>query len=312
MRVALFGGTGFVGSYLVDALLERNHHPVVLVRPGSEAMLRQPERCTVVPGRIADPDAVRQALEGVEATIYNIGILREFPDRGITFRALHYDGARLAMELAQASGAERFLLMSANGVREDGTEYQRTKYQAEQYLQSTGLQWTIFRPSVIFGDPRGHRELATQLYGDLVATPLPAPLFHEGLLPFRAGAMEMSPVHVRDVAAVFAESLQTDASIGRTIPLGGPRRLSWKEILETIARATGRYAFGLPAPVWAVKLAAGLFERFEFFPVTRDQISMLMEGNTCDSSAVFSDFGIQPTPFDEEHLAYLLRRQGEH
>ena len=305
MRVAIFGGTGFVGSYLVEALLARGHQPVLLTRPGSEQKVADSEVCELVAGTIEDQAAVRQTLRGADAAIYNIGILKEEPRRGITFDALHFKGARLATDEAAAAGVRRFLLMSANGVRADGTDYQKTKYMAEQYLQASGLDWTIFRPSVIFGDPRGRMEFATQLYRDILSMPMPAPLFYDGVVPTGAGSQQMSPVHAQDVARVFAESLGDSESVGKIIPLGGPQSLSWKQMLEIIGEATGRRVFGIPTPAWTVKIVAGLLASTDILPVTRDQITMLMEGNTCDSSAVFARLGIDPIPFDAEHLQYL-------
>ena len=127
MRVGILGGTGFVGSYLVDALAARGHQPVLLVRPGSED--RMPGRLTseLVPGSLADDGALRTLVESTEALIYNVGILREYAARGVTFEALQWQGAKRAMDLAVEAGGKRFLLMSANGVRADGTTYQSTK-----------------------------------------------------------------------------------------------------------------------------------------------------------------------------------------
>ena len=304
-RIGLFGGTGFVGSYLVDALLASNFHPVVLVRNGSETKLRQLNRCTIVNGDIDDTDAIQRVVKGSDAVIYNIGILREFPKRGITFARLQDEAARRVIDTAAAAGVRRFLLMSANGVKPDGTAYQRSKYNAEAHLQATNLDWTIFRPSVLFGDPRGHMEFATQLYREIVAMPMPAPLFYDGILPFGAGSQQMSPIHVHDLARVFIESLPQRESIGRIIQLGGPQRLSWKQILNIIGKATGKRVLGVPTPAWSVKAVAGLLASTDIMPVTRDQITMLMEGNTCDASEIFSHFGITPIPFDAEHLQYL-------
>ena len=151
MKVTVFGGTGYVGGYLIDELLGKGHHPVLLVRPESRHKVRHRERCTLIDGDIASPDSVGAALSGADAAIYNIGILREFPSSGVTYEALHFEGARRAMDAAEEAGARRFLLMSANGVKADGTGYQRTKYMAEQYLKTTSLVWTVFRPSVLFG-----------------------------------------------------------------------------------------------------------------------------------------------------------------
>lgn len=305
MKVALFGGTGFVGSYLVDELLSNGHKPRVLVRPGSAPKLRRHNDCEMVSGDIGDAVAVGETLSGSDAAIYNIGLLREFPKRGITFQRMHFEGAKRCIDIAVASGLKRFLLMSANGVSPYGTAYQLTKFAADEYLQKSTLDWTIFRPSVMFGAPRGRMEFATQLHRDLVSRPIPAPLFHNGLLPTAAGEFEMSPVYVGDVAKIFVASLNRAESIGAIHCLGGPRTLSWKAILQTIADATGRNNLTLPAPAWAVKTVAKLMQRFERFPLTVDQLTMLMEGNHCDSTALFREYGIETTPFDSTHLAYL-------
>ena len=305
MKVAVFGGTGFVGSYLVDELLARGHEPVLLVRTGSRHRVEQAGRCTLVEGDIGDAAAVRATVNGADAVIYNIGILREFPAQGVTFDALHFDGAKRAMDAAGATGVRRFVLMSANGVKADGTAYQRSKYLAEQYLATTGLDWTVFRPSVIFGDPRGRMEFASQLLRDIVRSPLPAPLFFDGLLPLDAGAFRLSPVHVKDVAAVFVRSLDMPEALGHSYELCGPGALAWKDLLKVIARAAGTTKWALPAPVLPLKIMAMVLEQYAFFPFTRDQLTMLMEGNSCGGSDDMSDFGVLPVSFDESSLAYL-------
>lgn len=303
-RVGILGGTGFVGSYLVDALLEQGFHPVLLVRPGSEDRVEQRERCTLVGGDIDDGDAIRKVAEDSDALIYNIGILREFPERGISFDRLQDEAARHAMDAAVAAGVRRFLLMSANGVEAGSTPYQRSKLRAERYLQSLDLDWTIFRPSVLFGDPRGRMEFATQLCAEIIDSPLPAPLFHKGLLPFGAGAFTLSPVHVADVAAAFVAALKNPGTVGSTLHLGGPETISWREILQRLAAARGRSKLMLPAPALGVMAAAALLDRFESFPITRDQIRMLLDGNACAADDLRS-LGIEPTAFSAPALDYL-------
>jgi uncharacterized protein YbjT (DUF2867 family) len=305
MRITVFGGTGFVGGYLIDALLDHGHHPVLLVRPGSESRVTRAGQCTLVNGDIADPGAVRKAVAGADAVIYNIGILREFPARGITYEALHFNGARRVMDAAEEAGVRRFLLMSANGVKADGTGYQRTKYMAEQYLATTGLDWTVFRPSVLFGDPRGRMEFATQLYRDVVRSPLPAPLFYDGVLPMDAGMFRMSPVHVKDVASVFVKALDMPETVGGIFALCGPEALTWKDILQTIARSAGTAKWMLPAPVLLLKGIAAMLDQYAFFPITRDQLTMLMEGNTCEGQEAFNTFDRVPAPFNTANLSYL-------
>ena len=307
MKVTVFGGTGYVGGYLIDELLGKGHHPVLLVRPESRDKVRHRERCTLIDGDIASPDSVRAALSGADAAIYNIGILREFPSSNVTYEALHFEGAKRAIDAAEEAGVRRFLLMSANGVKADGTGYQRTKYMAEQHLKSTGLDWTVFRPSVLFGEPRGRMEFATQLYRDIVRSPLPAPLFYEGLLPLNAGEFRMSPVHVKDVASVFVQALEMPETAGQIFTLCGPLSLSWKEILKTIAAAAGTKKRMFPAPVMLLKGLAAALDQYAFFPVTRDQLTMLMEGNTCDEHDALHTFSLEPAPFDTTSLSYLQR-----
>ena len=306
MRVALFGGTGFVGSYIVDELVKNEHQPVLLMRPGSESKVRHRDQCTLVSGDIRDSDAIRKTLEGCDAAIYLIGILRESPGKGITFEEMQYRGARRTIDLAVEAGVRRFLLMSANGVKPDGTPYQRTKYQAEQYLESTELNWTVFRPSIIFGDPRGQpMEFCSMLYQQMIKPPLPAPLFYKGLVPTDAGTFRMAPVHVRDVAAVFVKSLDQPEVHAKIFAVCGPDALQWKEIIRLIGKVVGKDKLMVPAPAFGVKSVATILDRFEFFPVTRDQITMLLEGNTCDSTEVFERLDVVPTTFDENSLAYL-------
>lgn len=310
MKVAIFGGTGFVGSYLVNALVEAGMHPVLLVRPGSNQRVSQPDRCTTVAGDIADPVAIERVLGGTDAAIFNIGILREAPSRGVTFQTLQEQAPKQVIDATARLGVRRFVLMSANGVEANTTEYQQTKARAERHLQDSGLDWTIFRPSVIFGDPRGRMEFASQLKRDIIDAPLPAPLFFPGLNPAEAGRFELSPVHVRDVAAAFTAALLDRESIGQVYRLGGPESLSWRRILETIAEATGQRKTMLPVPAIGVSTAAALFGRWERFPITRDQITMLLQGNRCSPDDLVR-LGIDPTPFTTTSLRYLTQSTEE-
>jgi NADH dehydrogenase len=307
MKVAVIGGTGFVGLHITRHLLAAGHVPRLLVRPGSDSKVERPESCEIVHGEVGDASSLVECVRGCDAVIYLIGILREFPARGITFEALQYRGVVDTIAAAQENCVGRFLLMSANGIRPDGTPYQRTKHQAEQALKASGLRWTIFRPSVIFGDAEGRMEFCSQLKKDIIDSPLPAPLFHEGLLPNKAGLFELAPVSIEDVAKAFVLALGESRTESQTYSLCGPERLSWKAILATIAAATGRTKLMVPAPVLAIKAAAGLLDRFPWFPISRDQIQMLMEGNVCSENDSFARLGWAPIRFGVDQLGYLNR-----
>ena len=196
--------------------------------------------------------------------------------------------------------------MSANGVNADGTGYQKTKILAEEYLKSVDLDYTIFRPSLVFGDPRGNGrpEFCTQLKEDMLSLPFPSPNFFQGLNPFNSGNFAMSPIHAKDVASIFVKSINEMKTFKKTFHLGG-KAIYWKDIIKIISGAYGKKKWTIPAPALLIKSLAAIFGRFEWFPITEDQITMLMEGNVCDSEEIFSMLEIKPIPFNSESLSYL-------
>lgn len=304
MRVAIIGGTGFVGGHLTAALLAAGHELSLLVRPGSESKVQADDRTVTTPGDLSSEAALQAVMAGCSAVIYNVGILREFPSRGITFEETQYEGLVRTVEAAKAAGVKRLLLMSANGVKRPGTPYQETKKRAEEYAFNSGLDVTVIRPSVIFGDPQGKMEFATQLFQEMVKPPVPAVGFFSGGSP-KTGAIVMSPVHIEDVASAFVAALSDDATIGRTYSLGGPETLTWDEMIRRIAAATGRKKWILPMPTYVMRIGATLFDWLPFFPVTRGQLTMLEEGNTADPGALKQLIGREPQGFSVATLSYL-------
>jgi NADH dehydrogenase len=306
MKIALFGGTGFVGGYLVRALLDAGHEPSVLVRAGSEKKLVESDRCRITIGEISSSEAIAATLQGCDAAIYNVGILKAIPRQGITFEALHFGGARSVVDAAQKQGVSRFLMMSANGVKCPGTPYQETKFRADEYLMATELDWTVFRPSVIFGNSNGMQEITNQLFEELVRPPVPAPAFHNGWSP-KGNGVVMSPVHIEDVADAFVGALTNADTIGNVYELGGPEILTWEQMVQRISEAVGRKKLTLPMPIGLMKFGATLFDWLPFFPATRDQLTMLAEGNTADPGVIEELIGRPPAEFSAENLSYLRR-----
>jgi NADH dehydrogenase len=304
MRVALIGGTGFIGSYLVDALIAHGHEPSLLVRAGSEGKVRQVAECRLVTGDVSEEMRIDELLSPADAVIYNVGILREVPADGSTFDEMHYRGATRSMNAALRCGVSRFLLMSANGAAPSGTAYHQSKYRAEEALVASGLEYTIFRPSVVFGDPRGREEIATRLCRQLIRPPLPAVWFHTGLLP-SAESVRLSPVHVADVADAFVAALDEPATRGRTLKLGGPEALSWKTLLARVARAVGKRKLMLPMPIPVMLGVAAIFDRWPWFPVTQDQLAMLAAGNVVPGNALRQLIGRELNAFAAPSLDYL-------
>ena len=212
----------------------------------------------------------------------------------------------MAGTVTVTAGGSGTTSLSGTILRSDGTAYQTTKWQADEALTESGLNWTIFRPSLIFGDPcgEGRPEFCTQVRDDMLSMPFPAPLFYNGLLPFNSGLFSMSPIHVKNVAEFFVKSINSKICEKNIFDLGGPEVLTWKEIIHKIALASGKRTWKIPAPVVVIKIAASILDRFKWFPVTRDQLTMLMESNTV-SANYFDDFSINPKNFNLENLEYL-------
>nr|VFK53615.1 MAG: NADH dehydrogenase [Candidatus Kentron sp. TUN]VFK60884.1 MAG: NADH dehydrogenase [Candidatus Kentron sp. TUN]VFK70098.1 MAG: NADH dehydrogenase [Candidatus Kentron sp. TUN] len=305
MKVAILGGTGYLGSYLVDALIANGHEPALLVRSKDSGKIHRAHQCTCISGALDQEEALRRTFSGCEAVIYNVGILREFPQHNITFKSLQYEDACRAMDVAADIGIARFILTSANGVKPDGTPYQRTKYLAEEHLRSSQLSGTVFRPSVIFGDPRGRMEFATRLCEEIIRPPYPAPLFHKGLMSLEAGTFQVAPIHVKNVADIYIKALEDPEAIGKTYSLCGPDALEWRTIIKIIGRAIGRKKWTFPVPAPLMSMVAAIFGNFSVFPITQDQLTMLLEGNIGDSSEIFDRYGVKSISFNEISLSYL-------
>ena len=308
MKTAIFGATGFVGKYLLKALNENNHEIYALVRSGSEKRISNINNVNIITGDITNPTNLEQTIMNCSTVIYNVGIIRAFPSKGITYQKLHYEYAKHVIDKAKQYNIKHFILMSANGVKKDGTGYQYTKYMAEQYLKESGLNYTIFRPSLIFGEPHQDQEFCTQLRDTMIKLPIPAPLFFSKGNLLNAGQFQMSPIHVLNVSDFFIKALGNEKHYMKTYQLGGLQSYNWKEIISNISIALKKNKWMIPVPVEFIKLVAFLFDRFKFFPITRDQLTMLLEGNTCTSEQLFDEFEITPIKFCPKNLSYLRKK----
>jgi len=288
MKVFLAGSTGFVGHEVLNQLLAAGHTVRCLIRAGSEKKLPIRQDLEVRKGDVTDPASLEGALEGCDAAINLVGIIREFPSRGITFAKLHAEGTRRLVEAARAQSVGRFLQMSANGAgAQASTAYFATKWQAEEAVRASDLQWTIFRPSIIFGPGGEFVEMLTDMVKKLPVVPVVG-----------NGKYRMSPVSVGEVATGFVKALTLEASIGHTYSCCGPESYSFNEILDLVGRAMGKKRVRkLPQPVFLLKPVVSLLEGLPAFPLSSSQMTMLLEGNVCDPGTWSETFGIDPVSF---------------
>ena len=270
MKIFLAGGSGFIGGHLRKELLARGHQLRLLVH---KREARPEQGVEFVEGDVTRSESFTSRVAGCDAVINLIGIIREFPGRGMTFSGLHVEATRTLLEAARQHGVRRYLQMSALGTRPDATSnYHKSKFQAEELVRASGLDHTIFRPSIVFGPKDAFINL---LAGYIRSYPV-LPVIGDGMY-------RLQPIAAGDVARCFALALEMPETVGQIYELCGPDRLTYNEMLDTIGRVLGKsHVSKLSNPLGIMKLVVPILQGFSFFPITMDQIAMLTEENICD------------------------------
>ena len=285
MRVLVTGAAGYLGGAVVPALVTSGFLVRALVRGTPPEHLRETE---VVRGDVVTGAGVEAAAADCAAVVHLVGIIRERP--GATMAGVHVEGTRRVLRAAQRAGARRFVHLSAVGADVRGpTAYQRSKGAAEALVTSSDLAWTVIRPTVVFGPGGPGDNLVRQLGGLLSAAPW-VPVVGDG-------RYLLQPVAAPDVATLCARSLQSPATAGGIYEAGGPERLTYLEVLRRIAAASGRPLRPLHVPVGLIRPLLPLLEHVPGFPLTADQLTMLLRGNVCDAEPCWAAFGLTPQRF---------------
>lgn len=291
--ILVTGGTGFVGSRLVRKLVEQERPVRLLVQDAGAAKTRFPRGVEFAEGDVTRPETLTAAMAGVDTVIHLVAIIRERGDR--TFERINYGGTVNVVDAEKEAGVRRHLQMSALGVmRDPNFPYHDTKYRAESYVKASGLDWTIFRPSLIFG-PGDH-------FFPILATlaKLPAPF----VLP-DGGTAKFQPVWLWDVVDAFIAALDDLSTVGKTYELGGPDVFTYKEMVGVLMDVTRRHRPKVPVPAVLLKPIAIAFDKFlPKPPVTPEQLKMLRLDNSSTNSATATLIGRPPKPL-RAGLEYL-------
>jgi uncharacterized protein YbjT (DUF2867 family) len=286
-RVYVTGATGFVGRAVIQALRAEGHVVRCLVRRGSEADLHGFEAIERVEGDILGPPGSLEAgMAGCDTVIHLVGIIREHKSRGITFDRLHRVGTNNVLAAAASAGVRRYLHMSALGTRAGArSRYHQTKWAAEEAVRTSGLAWTIFRPSVIYGHGDGFLSLLAGMVRRLHVVPV-----------IGDGRQRLQPVPIEHVAAGFARAVRAEASVKQTYAVTGADAVSMIELLQLIGAAMHRRVRLVRVPLGLIRPIARAMHRMPTFPVTPDQLLMLEEDSTADPGPFYSVFGLTPLP----------------
>ena len=285
-RVFVTGATGFVGRAVIQALRGEGHAVRCLVRHGSERDLQGLGAIERVEGDVLALECLEEGLQGCDAVIHLVGIIREFPSRSITFERIHTRGTLNVLEAGAAAGVRRYVHMSALGARAGArSRYHLTKWLAEEAVRASALDWTIFRPSIIYGRGDGFVTLLARLVR-LPVVPV-----------IGSGQQRLQPVPVSQVAEGCARALTREASIKQTYAVGGHDAVTMVELLDLIGGALGRRrVLKAHAPIGLVRPLTRWLHRLPGYPVTPDQLLMLGEDSTCDPAPFFTTFGLSPLP----------------
>jgi len=286
MRVLLTGGTGFLGTALRAELLARGHEVRLLVRRPSLHKVSASEGVEVIAGDVLDTHACLRAVDGCDALIHLVGIRRERPDQGTTYEAMHTEATYAIVDAARRARVPRVIYMSGMGTRENApSRYHRTKWESENIVRRSGMRWTIFRPTVVFGPGDEFHPLMI----DLVYRPV-VPLVD-------GGRALMQPVAMGDVVRGVAMAVSMPETQGQIYEVGGPDRIAFVDLVTRVARHCGVWPNTVKVSARLMKPVVAMLQRFRGFPLSVDELVMLTEDNVCDASAFASTFGVTPESY---------------
>ena len=302
--ILVTGAGGFVGSHLVPVLVGAGHRVVALSR--TEASGRRvldrlaPDDRARVEVRVADvtkPASLPPTLAGVDAVVHLVAIPRD-RNGGASLRLVNTEGTRAIVAALRTTGVRRLVHMGAMGVEDDPElHYASSKAKAEALVADSGLDWTILKPSVQFGEGDGFFNIIAGLVR-----------LSPGVVPLAGGGTaRFQPIHSDDVAAVAVRALADPSTIGGTFELGGPRYWTYREITREISTALGKGRLLVPLPVPLISLVAGSAELVHLpFPVATDQLRQLKLDNIGPLDGVRQQLGWDPQPM-EGNLTHLRR-----
>ncbi|ACX52769.1 NAD-dependent epimerase/dehydratase [Ammonifex degensii KC4] len=294
--VLVTGGTGLVGRAVVKELLSHRLKVRCLVRDPERARVLLGPEPEYVAGDVTDPASVQAAMEGAEAVVHLVAIIREKGRQ--TFRAINVEGTANVVRTAREARVRRFIHMSALGVKADPRRpYGHSKWQGEELVRESGLDWTILRPSIVYGPGFGFLDRMAQ---SVKLSPPP-------LVFYPAINIRFQPIASWDLARCVFLCLTNSMLIRQTCDLGGPEHLTYREMLAAYLEAKGLRRLPVPVPLGIIKAVAPVLERIlPDPPVTTAELKQLEEDNVTDPTVVEKIFGFRPVSFKEGLKQFTL------
>jgi len=286
-RVTVFGGSGFIGRYVVKRLAQQGCVVRVCVRDTIAAAFLKPMGNVgqVVPMHLpitSDDAALRVAVEGADAVINLVGILTESGKRN--FQALHADAPARLAKIAAEAGVSKFVHVSALGASaESKSSYARSKAAGEAGIRAAFPNATIFRPSIVIGPEDSFFNRFAQLANWSPALPL-----------IGGGETRFQPVYVGDLADGIVAALDKPEAAGKTYEAVGPRSYTFRQLMEYMLEVTAKHR-GLIPIAWPIaELKAAVLELLPIKLLTRDQVTLLRSDNVATGAPALEALGVKP------------------
>jgi len=299
-QVLVAGGTGFIGRHIVRSLIDRGHAVAVMSRNPERAAQAVPQGVSVRCGDVRRPETLPAAMEGIEVVINTVQFPNhpvENPRKGYTYMAVDGEGTVRLVEAAKAAGVRRFIYLSGAGTREgQTTPWFRAKLMAEGAIRQSGLTYTIFRPSWVYGPEDRSLNRFAAFARHLPFVPV-----------IGSGEIRVQPLLVTDLAEVVAMSVDAPQTFQKTYDVGGPQALTMNEILQTMLQVMGKRRPLLHGPVVLVKAAAAVLALLPNPPLTPAAVDFILMDEPVDIAPLLHDLPVRLTPL-AEGLAYLKPR----
>lgn len=279
MNILVVGGTGFIGQSLTRELSDRGHDVAVL----SRSPAADPSGIESVAGDVRNADSIADAFEGREVVVNLVALSPLFePSGDATHETVHLDGTRNVVQAAETHGVEKIVQMSAIGADPDGsTAYIRAKGRAEDIVTASSIEWSIIRPSVVFGDG-GEFVSFTKTLTTPYVTGLPG-----------GGTTRFQPIWVGDLVPMLVDVTENDDHVGATYELGGPDVLTLAEVTRQVYRADGRSSVVLPIPMLFARIGLTIAGTISGIPMGPDQYRSLQFDTSVSDNDVTA-FGRPP------------------
>ncbi|CAG1001769.1 MAG: complex I NDUFA9 subunit family protein [Candidatus Methanoperedens sp.] len=294
--ILVTGGTGFVGMHLMKRLASERIQTRCLVRKTSDIEKLKDPVIEVAYGDVLDKESLKKAVEGMETVIHLVGIIVE--KKSATFEIIHTQGTKNLVEVSKAAGVKRFIYISALGARENArSRYHKTKWEAERAVINSGMEYVIFRPSIMIGEGG---EFITMLSRIVRRAPI---------IPIIDGESKVAPIYVENTVDCIIKSLTDPKTTNRIFEIAGPDRITYKELFLILMEVLDVDKPTLQIPITFMWPAASILERvMEKPPITTQQLIMLQEDNICDIREMKEVFDLKLVSFREALKTFLTTK----